>query len=120
QQATPNLIYYNNRLRGLTRNESRITSFGGRSSAFQDPANTGAVVVLAFSSNGRSAEAWISKDLVEEDLIEAAFGVVDPGSLLYLGPDETGRSTIVESQELPRCRPTLNSLPNKWIHEFPH
>lgn len=40
--------WYNNRLRGGTRNETRVTSLGGKKSALLDPDNTGALAIFAF------------------------------------------------------------------------
>ena len=47
-QQTVRAVWYNNSLRGGTRNESRLTNFGGISSPLLDPENTGALVIFAF------------------------------------------------------------------------
>jgi hypothetical protein len=42
-------VWYNKKLHGTgTRNEARITGFGGKSSALLNPENTGALTIFAF------------------------------------------------------------------------
>ena len=67
-------VYYNTRPRREgTRDESRLTNFGGASSALLDPDSTGALTVFAFRlGNGGSAtdcHVWVCRHATEEDLI---------------------------------------------------
>lgn len=74
-------IWYNNELRGGTRNETRITGYGGAESDLLDPESTGAVAVLAFNLEEQplpSCHAWVCRNDTESDLVEAAVGRVDP------------------------------------------
>ncbi|MFL0415718.1 type II restriction endonuclease [Sphingomonas sp. 179-A 2A2 NHS] len=76
-------IWYNNRLHGGTRNETRITGFDGARSDLLDPESTGAIAVLAFDLADPSApvcHAWVCRDETESDLVEATVGQVDPGT----------------------------------------
>ena len=41
-------IWYNNKLFGQTRNEVRLTNFGGRESVLLDPESTGSIALFAF------------------------------------------------------------------------
>src|SRR3954451_5788180 len=45
-------IWYNNKLRGGTRSETRITGFGGKASPLLDPESTGAIAIFAFVMEG--------------------------------------------------------------------
>lgn len=74
-------IWYNNELRGKTRNETRITGFGGAASDLLDPESTGAIAVLAFNLEEQpapSCHVWVCRDDTESDLIEGIVGEVDP------------------------------------------
>lgn len=79
-------VYYNGSHFGKTRNEKRITRWG-RGSPLQDPENTGALTLLAFSldEEGRDSPAvdiWVCANPAEEDIIETAIGEVIPGTLI--------------------------------------
>lgn len=81
------VIYYNNRYFGQTRNEKRITRWGGRNCPLQDPENTGALAVLAFrrqeDQNAELLEGWVCQSIETEDLIESIVGEVLPGNFLF-------------------------------------
>lgn len=87
------VIYYNNRYFGKTRNEKRITRWGGRNSPLQDPENTGALAVLAFrrqeTQNAELSEVWVCQSVEEEDLIESIVGEVLPGTFLFGSAEKT-------------------------------
>lgn len=79
-------VYYNGSHFDKTRNEKRITRWG-RGSPLQDPENTGALTLLAFSldEEGRDSPAvdiWVCANPAEEDIIETAIGEVIPGTLI--------------------------------------
>jgi hypothetical protein len=85
-------IWYNNRLFGGTRNETRITGLGGVGSDLLDPESTGAVAVLAFDLSSQTAStcyAWVCRDETESDLVEAIVGRVDPGRPVTWTPEGT-------------------------------
>src|SRR5271165_6942597 len=69
-------VWYNNRLRGGTRNETRLTGFGGAASALLDPESTGALTVFAFRTNGTECHAWVCQHEAEEEIIEDRIGPV--------------------------------------------
>src|SRR5271165_3714268 len=69
-------VWYNNRLRGGTRNEARLTGFGGAASALLDPESTGALTVFAFRTNGTECHAWVCQHEAEEEIIEDRIGPV--------------------------------------------
>ena len=124
QEATPNLIYYNNRLLGAgTRNETRITGFGGRNSALQDPESTASplLVALKHSANGGEAEAWLAGDLQEDDRIETAVGPLVPGVAVIRVPGPEGRVALQERLPLSACdcSPAVGDLPAGWSAAYP-
>jgi hypothetical protein len=114
------LIYYNGWLiePKKTRNEFRLTSFGGRSSAMQDPANTGAIVVLAFRSDSGDVSAWLAETVEEEDAIESVLGPIEPGLSLLRSVAPGGAPSVVASTP-PDCKPTIDSLPPNWSTAYP-
>ena len=88
---TVRAIWYNNALHGGTRNEARVTGFGGGSSPLLDPESTGAITVFAFvpGPGGTAAECrvWICGSEPEEDLFEQRLGPLEPGRWTLWSPD---------------------------------
>ena len=102
--------YYNNKFYGGTRNELRITNWGGKHSPTQDVEQTGAVFLFAVAKTSQGFEAigWIAQSLAEEELIEAWLGQeVDPGKFYQPVSGDTG------SVEKPL------PIPEAWFHTFP-
>src|SRR4051812_19308324 len=78
-------IWYNNRIAsGGTRNEARITNWGGRSSPLLDPDATGSVCIFAFhrdaDSNADECRVWLCSSSEEEDAVSDLIGPVEPGT----------------------------------------
>lgn len=76
-------IWYNNRFHGGTRNETRLTGFGGSRSALLDPDSTGALVVFCFrletEAESASCHVWVCEgEGTEADLVEERLGPVEP------------------------------------------
>ena len=112
-------IYYNSRHFGKTRNEKRITRWG-RGSPLQDPENTGALTLLAFSLDAQGADCssvdiWVCVNPDEEDVIETAIGEVIPGTLIS-GPagQILGGLTL---QHAPVNHKYV--IPEEWQRRFP-
>lgn len=119
-------VWYNNRLRQGTRNEARLTNFGGRSSALLDPDSTGALTIFAFLRypEGDSSEChvWVCRTAVEEDLVEERIGIVEPGNLAIWSPE----GGIMGDLFTPRperaradCRLARHEIPEDWLVAFP-
>ncbi len=76
------VIWYNNELREGTRNEARMTGFGGERSELLDPESTGLVTVFAFRLDDRgrasACHIWVA-NYADGDLIEDVVGPVVPG-----------------------------------------
>ena len=115
-------IWYNNALHGGTRNEARVTGFGGRRSPLLDPENTGAVTVFAFIPGGSGTvsqcRVWICEGEVEEDLFERRFGPLEPGRWIAWSPDAGPFPTPRPSPAAP-CRLAPEDIPPAWLSAFP-
>ena len=120
-------VWYNNRLRGRTRNEARLTGLGGSSSALLDPESTGALTIFAFTGiEGEAASechVWICRNNVEEDLVEERLGPVEPGKHGWRlwSPDSATRAELWRNGRHRRqnCRLAAQDLPSGWLERFP-
>jgi len=78
------LYWYNQK----TRNECRITRWGGVSSPVLDPESTGSVCLFAFaigvSGDAEYCRVWVCDSLDEENYIESSFGAIEPGVPVFL------------------------------------
>ena len=115
-------IWYNNRYRGGTRDETRITGWGGAASALLDPDSTGALTAFVFDDTGRPAGApslhvWVCHGY-EDEVFEDLVGAVDPGKSVIWRP---GMATNLFSPKLPRvsCALSREELPPIWLSAFP-
>lgn len=101
--------YYNNKFFGGTRNELRITNWGGRHSPTHDVEQTGAIFLFAVKQTpqGLQAIAWIAQSLAEEELIEAWLGQeIDPKRFYQ---------PIIDNADGTKALP----VPEEWLHTFP-
>lgn len=120
QRAKPDLTYYNNRFFGGTRDEFRITRFGGRGFALQDPESTGALLVLAVRPGTAQMTAWMGRDVDEEARLEAFTGPVLPGIVAWRRSG-AGATQVFEEEltAVDACRPEPGDLPAEWLAVFP-
>ena len=118
-------IWYNNRLFGGTRNETRLTNWGGGASALLDPESTGALAVFAFTprteTRPRDLHIWVCEDPTQEDLVEERLSPVEPGEHLTWRP---GRAEVQRVLEMAAgngapCRLTPAQMPPGWLTAFP-
>lgn len=123
---TARAVWYNNRLRGGTRNETRLTGFGGRQSALLDPDSTGAIAVFAFvlgaDDSASECHVWVSRNEVEEDTLEDRLGPIDPREHTTWEPGAIPeRGLFAEEASAPRanCRLRPSEIPAEWIRKFP-
>ena len=114
-------VWYNNVLRDGTRNETRLTRFGGISSPLLDPENTGALAILAFRkiSGGDSPDCriWVCDGPAEEELAEDLIGAVEPTQAVVWSP-RRGRISDGETAA-PDCWLQARDIPPGWISSFP-
>jgi hypothetical protein len=123
---TARAVWYNNKVRGTgTRNEARLTGFGGRQSAVLDPDSTGAISVFVFVLNGdgsaNECHVWVSRDGTEEDLIEERIGPVEPKELVVWQPSIVPEATLFTERPQARtsCRLDASEIPAEWLTRFP-
>ena len=121
-------IWYNNKYHGDgTRDECRITRWGGISSPIQNPESTGSLVVFAFQvTSGQSpseSRLWVCNSVAEEELVEAETGVVEPGggflhypAIAFSNPPV---SLAVGKPVNKECRIAVNDIPSSWVSQFP-
>ena len=110
--------WYNNKVTlGKTRDETRITNWGGASSPLLDPESTGALTVFAFGevsgSNSPRCRVWVCDYAIEEDLVIELMGPVEPGMPRTWSKDGSriaGRSDCVLSAD---------ELPSEWLEKYP-
>ena len=113
-------IWYNNSLHGGTRNEVRLTNFGGAGSAILDPENTGAIAIFVFHpAAGETASriaAWVSRSADEEDLVTSMFGDIEPQQSVLWSPDG---SVATEAPALADGALPEDAIPDAWLEDFP-
>jgi hypothetical protein len=119
-------IWYNNKYRGGTyqgtRDETRLTNFGGKSSVLLDPESTGSLCIFAFriGSEGEAVDChvWVCDNAVEEDFVENRIGPVEPGKHLFLKPDSL--ASLSDSSSVKKsCWLKPDQIPSMWLKEFP-
>ena len=111
-------IWYNNKLSGGTRNECRLTGWGGNDSPILNPESTGSICLFCFNKpkhkqDSQYCQIWLCDSLREEDIVENVFGNIEPGRfVVQYGKDEenTERTSCTLSEEL---------IPENWIETFP-
>lgn len=116
------VVWYNNKLRGGTRDEVRITNLGGGASALLDPESIGALTSFAFrlDADGQvaSCNVWVCRNDLEEEQIEQLTGAVDPGRWL-LWPNDGDLIRLMEAPRRADCRLSASELPPGWLTAFP-
>lgn len=117
-------VWYNNKFHGGTRNEARLTNFGGQASSLLDPESTGALTVFAFVLDGNGeAEAchvWVCRHETEEDLVEDRTGPVEPGKWKIWTPEHPGLFAEKEKHKLhTSCWLESHEIPAAWLQKFP-
>lgn len=114
---TVTAIWYNNQLRGGTRNETRVTGLGGSSSALLDPEATGALAVFAFrretQTDPPTCRVWVCDYAVQEDRIEDVIGPVEPGQ------GRTWPDLFTPPRRRADCWLDPDDIPPTWLDQFP-
>lgn len=124
-RRTVRAIWYNNKLRSGTRNETRLTGFGGQASALLDPDSTGALAIFAFAldADGAATEChvWVCRDGAEEDLFEERLGPIEPKQFVIWTPGALPVADLFEPAPAVRagCRLSPEEIPAPWLARFP-
>ena len=115
-------VWYNNRQRGHSRNEARITNLGGAQSALLDPDSTGSLAVFAFhrGAGGKApvCHVWVCDQEVEADIVEERIGPVEPGHPVIWGIDENILPGFITPTRA-SCWLTPDEIPPAWLIRFP-
>lgn len=122
-------VWYNNRKAGSaaetekgTRNEARITCWGGKSSPLLNPENTGALAAFAFrrqaEGDAPNLRVWVCNSTEEEEYFENRVGPVEPSFGVIMGtiPGEHTRSVRTKKST---CRLRPEEIPAEWRERFP-
>ena len=118
------VVWYNNRVSGSgTRNEVRFTRLGGRNSPLLDPESTGALTIFAFEldqyGNAERLSVWVSRNALEEDVIEEVVGSVLPGQWKLWSLDEKTDFQLALFPETQSFNSLVAELPEEWMVSFP-
>jgi hypothetical protein len=119
-------VWYNTRVRGEgTRNETRLTGFGGASSALLDPDSTGALAIFSFtlgdSTTVSNSHVWVCRNEPEEDLFEERLGPVEPKQMVIWKPGVGIAPNLltVATTASHSCALAASEIPPEWLGKFP-
>jgi hypothetical protein len=114
-------IWYNGKLFGKTRNETRVTGWGGAGSAVLDAASTGALAVFVFKNGAEgpanSLHVWVC-DGYEDEVFEDVLGPVEPGRLLIWRPGDP-IDLFSTGSAFASCQLRPSQMPESWLMAFP-
>jgi hypothetical protein len=121
-------VWYNNKFaengKG-TRNESRLTNFGGSESALLDADSTGSIAIFAFvpsATAGVSCHVWVCSHEIEEDVVEDRLGPIEPKTYVVWKPGTLTAPNLLGSTRadtIETCKLTQNTIPRSWLEKFP-
>lgn len=119
--ATCNLIWYNNARRGGTRDEVRLTGFGGATSPMLDPEMTGALLAMSFRWVELRLECsyWLCETTGAEASLEKYVGPVEPGLPRLWVPTVEEFLTFDRPSLRRKCWLTPSEVPQPWHRRFP-
>jgi len=118
-------VWYNSKVRNCgTRNETRLTNFGGAESALLDPESTGALAVFAFhrdeSGETQTCNVWVCDFEVQADLVEERIGPFEPGQWRIWTVDQQEQNLFAPAQKRRySCWLETHEIPPLWLSEFP-
>ena len=111
-------IWYNR----LTRNEARVTGWGGGASALLDPDSTGALAAFVFENGATASGAtaihvWVCSGY-QDEMFEDVVGPVDPGKAITWRPGEPISLFAADSVRT-SCSWKPAEMPPHWRERFP-
>ena len=122
-RRTVNAIWYNNKLHGGTRDETRLTGFGGGQSPLLDPDSTGSLAIFVFSFHPTeqrgSCHVWLCEHETEDDLVEERLGPIEPGEWRIWPPEQPEDLFSSVRRQRTGCRLEPDEIPAAWRERFP-
>jgi EcoRII C terminal/Restriction endonuclease EcoRII, N-terminal len=118
-------VWYNTKVRGEgTRNETRLTGFGGQQSALLDPDSTGALAIFVFVLDADElaevCHVWVCVDRTQEDLFEERLGPVEPKTYVIWKPGTQPTPNLLAVPATPgTCHLNAHEIPPEWLQKFP-
>lgn len=123
--ASPEFIYYNNKTWSPTgtRNECRMTNWGGSKSPILDEEATGAICIFAFFKEHPESEAegcrvWLCRNPLEEELLEDRVAPIEPGHPVLFDAGGLFPDLFAEP-EVKSCWLSPDAMPKEWKFSFP-
>lgn len=117
-------IWYNNRVVDSgTRDEARITNWGGRASPLLDPRATGAICIFAFhqrpAEDADVCKIWLCDSVAEEDYLTGIIGPIEPGRWLFVPANSAAAQLVIPEPVESPCRLDPGEIPREWLTNFP-
>ena len=111
--------WYNNG----TRDEARVTNWGGGASALLDPDSTGALAVFVFvdgagGGDATSIHVWVCEGF-EDEVVEDRIGPVEPGQWVVWRPGAIQGPLAAIQGAFASCSLAPEDIPPGWLTEFP-
>jgi hypothetical protein len=105
-----------------TRNEARLTRWGGVTSALIDPDSTGALAAFVFVDAGDGKDAsglhvWVTEGESQAEVIEGVVGPIEPGRGVLWQPGDW--TADMEPSPLSSCFLSRENMPEAWLRRFP-
>lgn len=124
-QRRPSFIWYNNKHHKpkRTRDETRLTGWGGATSPLLDAESTGSIAVFAFKKQSRQdatvCHVWVCQNPEQDSLIEDRIGPIEAGAGTLFSP-LSGLVLLepLEERESP-CTLSLREIPETWLSAMP-
>jgi hypothetical protein len=118
------VIWYNNRVvEGGTRDEARITNWGGRASPLLNPESTGSICIFAFRQkpfcNAEVCRIWLCDSIFEEDYLTSIVGPVEPGRWLFVPATSAAAQLVLPEPVESSCSLAPHEIPTEWLINFP-
>jgi hypothetical protein len=117
-------IWYNNRVVDEgTRDEARITNWGGRASPLLDPGATGSICIFAFHQrpfeNAEVCRIWLCGSVTEEDYLTNIVGPIEPGRWLFVPATSAAAQLVLPEPVESSCSLAPHEIPTEWLTNFP-
>jgi hypothetical protein len=123
EARTVTAIWYNKRLFGGTRDETRVTGWGGSASELLDPDSTGALAAFVFENGALETGAtalhvWVCTGY-QDEVLEEVVGPVDPGKAITWRPGEA-INLFNSGAASSSCALKPSEMPVTWLEAFPN